>query len=308
MSKGNKTLQRAKRVKNDEFYTRLTDIERECFQYKKHFKGKTIFLNCDDPESSEFWRYFNLNFDFFDLHRVIATHFDREKSTYKLETTRDSLGRKRTNKSLLQQNGDFRSQECIELLTESDIVVTNPPFSLFREYMAQLMHYKKKFIVVGTQNAITYKDLFSLIMANKVWLGCTKPPEFLQPDGTMAKFGNACWFTNLQHRRRNEKLRLYRKYDPEEYPRYVNYDAIEVSKVKDIPEDFEGNMGVPITFLEKYNPEQFEIVGSSRESGLPMSQFAEKGTYTQGGPRFYISTGGRGYRRLYDRVVIRHRR
>jgi hypothetical protein len=260
MAKGNSTLHRAKRDKNDEFYTRLTDIEKECWNYRPYFKGKTIFLNCDDPEWSEFWRYFDLNFEFFGVKRVISTHFDKDKPTYKLETYRDAAGRKRTKKTALRQNGDFRSPECVELLKEADIVVTNPPFSLLREYISQLVEYDKKFIVVGTQNAITYKDVFALIVANKVWLGCTKPPEFKTPDGSMKKFGNACWFTNLPHKRRREELRMWRYFDEALYARYDNYDAIDVPKVRDIPQDYEGVMGVPITFLEKYNPEQFAIV------------------------------------------------
>lgn len=203
--------------------------------------------------------------------------------------------------------GDFRSDECIELLKEADIVCTNPPFSLFRDYVAQLMEYEKKFLIIGNDNAIAYKEFFVFIKANKVWTGYSKVKEFRQPDGTIKKFGNVGWYTNLDTTKRHEKLTLYKKFNPSEYPKYVNYDAIAVSKVTEIPTDYEGEMGVPITFLDKYNPNQFEIIGSSLFLGKPMKDFAPKGSFVQGGPRFYLENGNGTYRRLYDRLVIKRK-
>ena len=292
MSKSkNSNLHKAKKTRNDEFYTRLADIEKECVHYRKYFRGKTVFLNCDDPEHSEFWKYFDLNFEFFGLKKVIATHFDREKPTYKLETWMDG-DKKRTMKTPLKQNGDFRSPECIELLKESDLVVTNPPFSLLREYIATLVEHRKKFLIVGTQNAITYKETFALIMGDKLWLGVTKPPEFVQPDGSTAKFGNACWLTNLQHKKRKEELKLYADYDPSRYPKYDGYDIIEVSRVADIPRDYAGLMGVPITFLEKYNPKQVTLEGVANSARW------------LGNHECYTVINGK---RVYNRLLIKHR-
>ncbi len=225
---------------------------------------------------------------------------------------------------MLKGNGDFRSAECIALLKEADIVVTNPPFSLFREYVAQLIEYAKKFIIIGSKNAITYMDIFKLIQENKIWLGYGFPngnaffkiPEeysrewadgVYNPETGLVKFRNVGWFTNLDFEKRHENLTLYKQYTPEEYPRYVNYDAIEVSKTAEIPYDYDGEMGVPITFLDKYNPDQFEIIGSSRFVGKPMSDFAAKGTYTSGGMRFYLPNGDGTYQRLYDRIVIKRK-
>ena len=200
--------------------------------------------------------------------------------------------------------GDFRSDECIEFLKEVDIVCTNPPFSLFREYVAQLMEYGKKFLIIGNDNAIAYKEFFKFIKMNKVWTGYGKVKEFRQPDGTMKKFGNVGWYTNLDTTKRHEKLTLYKRYDPSDYPKYVNYDAIEVSKVTEIPMDYNSEMGVPITFLNKYNPDQFEIIGSSLLLGKPMKDIVPKGSFVQGGPRFYLANGDGTYRRLFDRLVI----
>ncbi|OZN24840.1 modification methylase [Actinobacillus seminis] len=283
---GNKNLHRANREKNDEFYTQLVDIENELRHYTQHFKDKIIFCNCDDPEESNFFRYFALNFEHLGIKKLIATHFDAEHPTYKLEIDReldlnadgkiDFADIKRIH---LTQNGDFRSPECVEILKQADIVITNPPFSLFREYVAQLMEYKKKFVIVGNQNAITYKETFKLIKENKIWLGnksgdmAFKVPDSYEEKATRywqdetgqkwRSLGNICWFTNLEHAKRHEELLLYKTYSPEEYPKYDNYDAIEVNKVKDIPMDYDGAMGVPITFLDKYNPNQFEIIGQT---------------------------------------------
>ena len=223
----------------------------------------------------------------------------------------------------LRSDGDFRSEECVKLLKQADIVVTNPPFSLFREYVEQLIKYKKKFLIIGNQNAISYKEIFDLIKGNKIWLGYTHPVDFVVPDhyemrevrswrdenGTnWRSFGNACWFTNLDIAKRHEDLVLYKNYSRKEYPKYKNYDAIEVSKYTAIPGDYEGAMGVPVTFLDHYNPDQFEILGSSRTLARPMSEVAEKGSFQQGGPRFYLSNGDGAYRRMYDRLVIKNKR
>lgn len=222
----------------------------------------------------------------------------------------------------LKGNGDFRSKECIELLKQADIVVTNPPFSLFREYISQLIEYDKKFVIIGSQNAISYKELFKLIQDDKIWFGYNSVKKFTMPDSyehnsvkvedgiKYAVFGNICWYTNLDIAKRHEDLILYKSYkgNEDDYPKYVNYDAIEVSKVKDIPIDYKGEMGVPITFLDKYNPDQFEIIGSSMTLGTPMSEIASKGSYMAGGPRFYLDSGNGTYQRLYDRIVIKNKR
>ena len=291
----NDNLHKAKRAKADEFYTQLSDIENECRHYKEHFKGKTILCNCDDPRVSNFFFYFSQNFEHLGLKKLIATCYksqdinlfsegNTEKAVY-IVYEGDKNGNKKVDDNELdikelQGDGDFRSKECIELLKEADIVVTNPPFSLFREYVALLMEYEKKFLIIGTQNAITYKEIFKLIKENKIWLGCKSGdmsftvPADSEPratryweteDGTKWRsMGNICWFTNLDHKKRHEKIVLYKTYIPEDFPRYDNYDAIEVKKTADIPMDYDGVMGVPITFLDKYNPEQFEIIGLDR--------------------------------------------
>jgi hypothetical protein len=277
----NKNMHSAKRNKNDEFYTQMSDIENELRHYKEHFKGKTVLCNCDDPRVSGFFKYFSLRFGALGLKKLITTCYknnipwifsqnDVERAIY-LEYT----GTKNKNEvpdieeigvNELKGNGDFRSNECIEFLKEADIVVTNPPFSLFREYVTQLIKYEKKFLIIGNFNAITYKEIFPLIKNNEIWLGCNFVKEFETPDGSKKKFGNVCWYTNIPHKKRNEELILFRKYvgNEKDYPKYDNYDAIEVSKTKDIPMDYDGAMGVPITFLDKYNPEQFEILGDNR--------------------------------------------
>ena len=289
----NDNLHKAKRAKADEFYTQLSDIENECRHYKEHFKGKTILCNCDDPRVSNFFFYFSQNFEHLGLKKLIATCYksqdinlfsegNTEKAVY-IVYEGDKNGNKKVDDNELdikelQGDGDFRSKECIELLKEADIVVTNPPFSLFREYVAQLIEYEKKFLIIGTQNAITYKEIFKLIKENKIWLGngfrggnaYFEIPETASRDYAkgvydeetkLVKFRNCCWFTNLDHKKRHEELILYKNYTPEEYPKYDNYDAIEVKKTAEIPLNYNGVMGVPITFLDKYNPEQFEILG-----------------------------------------------
>ena len=286
----NNNLHCAKKAKNDEFYTRLTDIEKELVHYKEFFKDKVVYCNCDDDEESQFWKYFELCFEHLGLKKLIATHYDSEKPTYKIELTKDINGDGKVTKedivkTPLKSNGDFRSEECIELLKEADIVVTNPPFSLFREYVDQLIRYNKKFLIIGNPNAITYKEIFPLIKDNKLWVGYksmgadmlfTTSKEYEQElratkkegsgyriiDGNFYARASAIWFTNLPTKKRNEELILFRKYsdDPSKYPTYDNYDAINVDKVADIPEDYMGVMGVPITFLDSYCPKQFEII------------------------------------------------
>lgn len=276
-------LQKAKIAKEDEFYTKITDIEKELRHYRDYFKGKTIFCNCDDPEFSNFWRYFQMNFYDLGLKKLISTHYEEEMPSYRLDIVSTDSGEQfgipDYVKTPLKQNGDFRSQECIEILKEADIVITNPPFSLFRDYVAQLMEYGKKFLIIGNQNAITYKEVFYLLQQNKMWLGYNNGdmefvvPDYYEPRATRYReengikyrsMGNTCWFTNLDTAKRHEDIILYRNYTPEEYPHYDNFDAIEVSKVDNIPVDFDGVMGVPITFMYKYNPEQFEIVGITK--------------------------------------------
>lgn len=305
---GNRNLTSAKRAKNDEFYTRMPDIENELRHYAEHFKGKTVLCNCDDPFESNFFRYFALNFDHLGLKKLMATSYcgspiaggecqpslfdddvdagtGRHRKAYKAvvthveDTTGDGgfdmddikalLGSPGNEVTELHGNGeygagDFRSAECLELLDEADVVVTNPPFSLFREYVATLVEHDKKFVVLGNKNAITYKEIFPLLRDDKVWLGFTSPSDFTIPGGGTTKQVNGLcrWCTNLDIVKRHEDLLLYRRYKghEDEYPKYDNYDAIEVSKVADIPEDYYGVMGVPITFMDKYNPDQFDIV------------------------------------------------
>lgn len=264
----NTSLNAAKLAKNDEFYTQLSDIEKELKHYKEHFRGKVVFCNCDDPEESFFWKFFEAKFDVFGLKKLISTHYGRGKPSYKLEYDgrRSPEDKPIVRQTSLNGDGDFRSEECIAILEEANIVVTNPPFSLFREYVGQLVEHQKSFLIIGSQNAITYKETFKLIRDNQLWLGKTKPKEFKQPDGSIKVFGNIGWFTNLSHSRRNEELILFRTYAGNEsfYPIYDNFEAIAVSKVVDIPVDYKGAMGVPITFLEKYNPDQFEILGLTK--------------------------------------------
>jgi hypothetical protein len=333
----NKNLQEAKTNKKDEFYTQLSDIERELKYYKKHFKDKVVYCNCDDPRVSNFFHFFSYNFEKLGLKKLIATCYknqdmdlfsqnNSEQAIY-LEYIGDKNGNNVPDPNeigikKLKADGDFRSKECIELLKQADIVVTNPPFSLFREYVAQLIEYDKNFLIIGSQNSISYKELFKLIQDDKIWFGYNTVKKFTMPDSyehnsikvedgiKYAVFGNICWYTNLDIAKRHEDLILYKTYKGNEtdYPNYVNYNAIEVSKVKDIPIDYEGEMGVPITFLDKYNPNQFEIIGSSMTLGTRMSEIASKGTYMAGGPRFYLDSGDGTYQRLYDRIVIKNKK
>ena len=283
-------LNKAKKAKNDEFYTLYSDVEKELAHYQQHFKGKIVYCNCDNPEWSAFWRYFHINFSAMGLKKLIATY--KGTPTYKMEYT-GGVGLR----TPLKDDGDFRSQECLDILKAADIVVTNPPFSLFREYVAQLMEYGKKFIIIGSKNAITYKEFFPLLKDNKVWIGYNSVNDFQQPDGSFKKFGNIGWFTNLGIKKRHEKIVLRKKYTPEEYPTYDNYEAINVNKTAEIPSDYDGVMGVPISFLDKYNPNQFEIVGWSRHTDLNMDgKNKKKGTCND------ALIGGK---LVYRRILIR---
>ena len=258
----NANLHKAKDAKNDEFYTQLTDVSKELMHYKQHFKDKTVFCNCDDPTLSAFWKYFHLNFSALGLKKLISTHYDKTQPTYKMEYTGGNDNDIEVGVTTsLEGNGDFRNQECLDILDEADIVVTNPPFSLFREYVAVLMEHEKKFLIIGSLNAIKYSECFPFIMNNQMWLGNNNVHNFMQPDGTVKKFGNINWYTNLDFAKRHEKIILRKEYNDKEYPKYETYDAIEVSKVTNIPINYNGIMGVPISFMSKYNPEQFEIVG-----------------------------------------------
>lgn len=259
----NANLHKAKNAKNDEFYTQLTDVSKELMHYKQHFKDKIVLCNCDDPTWSAFWKYFHLNFETLGLKKLISTHYDKTEPTYKMEYTGgDDNDIEVGVKTPLEGNGDFRNQECLDLLDECDIVVTNPPFSLFREYINCLEAHNKKYLIIGNKNNVNDKDIFPLLRDNEVWFGYDSPSEFNTPQGMTKKVQGLCrWFTNLDIDKRHEKLILWKNYSEDEYPKYVNYDAIEVDKVADIPCDYDGNMGVPITFIDSYNPEQFEIIG-----------------------------------------------
>ena len=348
-------LSAAKSAKKDEFYTQMTDIERELQHYWKHFRGKVVLCNCDDPYESNFFKYFALRFNQLGLKKLICTcyngspiqgnqlllHFDGfdsepTKIAYKVEITevKDLNGDGAVDLSdvqyLLQNDknvictlktGDFRDNECIELLKQADVVVTNPPFSLFREYIGQLMEYNKKFLIVGHQNAITYKEVFPLIKENRVWLGYgfkggaahfSSPYDDIATAGdhrdNMIRVSGVNWFTNMEIPKRNEELDLVCRYSPDEYPNYDNYNAINISKTSDIPCDFSGYMGVPITFLDKYNPNQFEIIwqacGNTRASA-PSNILSELKYKPHPEDR-----GGCGVvygKRQYARVIIRNK-
>ena len=271
----NTNLHNAKRVKNDEFYTRYEDIEAEVMKYRKQFRDKVVYLPCDDPaeKKSEFWSFFVANFESFGLKKLIATHYEENGQAYKIWIDRDNdlnhdgwIDDGDAIQEDLAGNGDFRSPECIEILKECDIVCTNPPFSLFREFVNIIMTHGKQCLIIGNQNAFTYKEIFPLIKDNKLWTGYNMVKEFNQPDGSIKKFGNVCWFTNMKTSKRNEELVLTKTYNPIDYPTYENYNAIEVGKVVNIPKDYDGVMGVPITFIDKYNPNQFIIIGHTHSS------------------------------------------
>ena len=265
----NTTLHRAKNKKNDEFYTLYTDVESELKHYTFHFVGKTVYCNCDDPTWSAFWKYFHLNFSILGLKKLISTHYDADAPTYKMEYEGgddSNIGAGMITQ--LEGDGDFRSQECVDLLDECDIVVTNPPFSMaVNSFIPQLIKHEKQFLIVGDLNWVPKAFVFPLIVKNKMWLGYNSIKQFLQPDGTIARFGNKLWFTNLDLLKRHEYIVLRKEYNSEEYPTYSNYNAINVDKIEDIPKDYDGLMGVPITFLTVHNPEQFEIIGCPNYKG-----------------------------------------
>lgn len=353
----NKNLHKANVAKNDEFYTQLTDIEKELKHYKDQFKNKIVYCNCDDPFESNFFKYFAMNFKALGLKKLIATSFDKSpiagnylplfeveglkpggKQPFKIEIS--DISDANTDGAFdlsdieyllihiakystpLKGDGDFRSKECIDLLKEADIVVTNPPFSLFRDYVAQLVEYNKKFLILGDQNAITYKEIFKLIKDNKLWFGYdnggTKwfqvPDDYdIQTESRKKtvngvkyfSMGRIMWFTNLDTTKRHQEFTMYKKYSPEEYPKYDNYDAIEVSRVLDIPMDYDGQIGVPITFVDKYNPEQFEIVGlfaDKREISEALIQ--GKPTYLDEQHKKYVGAIVNG-KATYARIIIR---
>ena len=362
----NKNLNAAKAAKMDEFYTQMTDIERELQHYWQHFRDKVVLCNCDDPYESYFFKYFALHFNHLGLKKLICTCYngspvqgnelmidfgdlkdEPKKIAYKVEITevRDLNGDGAVDLSDVRylllndknvlttlKTGDFRDPECIELLKRADIVVTNPPFSLFREYISQLMEYKKKFLIIGNMNALHYKEVFPLIKDNKVWTGCkpfgggmnmiqaassfdpTKTKSYsINERGEIIKNIMGCiWFTNLDHNKRHEELDLVCRYTPEEYPTYANYDAIEVSKVSDIPFDYAGAMGVPTTFLDKFNPDQFEIIGLAegdlgKELGLkPFDRELKKMNKSlRDGQVFYMKDGFP--QKTYSRILIRNK-
>ncbi len=358
-----KSLSKAKSAKKDEFYTQLDDIAAEMRYHRKQFKDKIVFCNCDDPYESNFFKYFALNFNKLGLKKLIATCYatspimytqlnlfggeepigikEAGKKPYKIEITEVTdengdgaidladveylLKNKKNVLTILQGDGDFRSPECTELLKEADIVVTNPPFSKFTEYVLLLNEYNKQFLIIGNINSATGKDIFPLIMQNKMWLGASihsGDREFRVPDSyplnasgcrvdengvKYIRVKGVRWYTNLDVSQRHDELDLYKKYNPDEYPKYVNYDAIEVGQTKEIPRDYYEEMGVPITFLDKYNPEQFEIIGSSIQLVRELSDDVRKhGDYAQIG-RFFLDRHDGTYKKCYERIVIRRK-
>lgn len=366
---GNSALNAAKNAKQDEFYTRLTDIEKELRHYRKHFKGKTVLCNCDDPFESNFFKYFVLNFNRLGLAKLIATSYvsspiaGRQLSMFPLADETAGAGSRpykavvtkvydatgdggvdmldvaalfRSGENLLSElagDGDFRSAECLALLDEADIVVTNPPFSLFREYVATLVAHEKKFIIIGSMNALKYKEMFPYLKENKIWLGNKTlsggmdmiVPDTVFDESKVKKFYvndngerivnvmGVCWYTNLDIKKRHEEMILVRRYDSEVYPKYANYDAIEVASVADIPYDYSGVMGVPITIMDKFNPEQFEIVGygcgtlgqSIGVKDIPREHKALMKGHSAAGDLYYLKDGKPKV--PYARFLIRNR-
>jgi len=315
----NNSLHNAHRNKMDEFYTQYSDIEKELKYYKDKFKNKIVYCNCDDPEISNFYKYFSNNFEHLGLKKLICTHYSLNEKTYKLVIEKDRNkdgkinGKDVERYEFMFSDGDFRSDECVELLKESDIVCTNPPFSLFREYVAQLIEHKKKFLIIGNQNAITYKEIFELIKDNKIWLGMSihsGDREFRVPDYyplraagfrvdengvKYIRVKGVRWWTNIDYKERHEEFipKKYKKYkgNEKDYPKYDNYNAINIDKSELIPIDYKGVMGVPITFLDKYNPGQFEIIGQGQ--GNLYRELTTKGLKKEFVNNYY-KTGGTG--------------
>lgn len=346
-----KLMDNAKRNKADEFYTQLNDIELELKHYKEQFKDKVVFCNCDDPYESNFFKYFAINFNHLGLKKLIATCYDnspvaytqmnffgenksvanKNHHPYKIEITKvedcnndgafdlsdvDYLLKNKSNTmTLLKENGDFRSDECVELLKESDIVVTNPPFSLFREYVEQLQNFNKQFIIMGNTNALTYKEIFKLFKEDKIRTGYTNfnvGMYFAVPNDCekyhkiingikYVRVSTSCWFTNLEVQKHNEELMSYKRYNKKEFPYFENYNAINVNNYKDIPYDYDGEMGVPVTFLDKYNPKQFEIIALGIVGSINFSSERKMEILKDGKPtgKFTINAKGTLYRK-YD--------
>ena len=336
MAPANSNLTKAKKAKKDEFYTQLLDIENELRHYNPHFKDKVVYCNCDDPRVSKFFYYFSHKFKFLGLKKLITTCYkNQERDLFSQNDSKKAIsldydGFKEEERvpnpedigiHYLEGDGDFRSTECIDLLKRADIVVTNPPFSLFREYVMQLIEYDKKFIIIGNMNAVTYKEIFKLFKDNKIWIGPSihsGDREFGVPNDyplnaassriddegrKYIRVKGVRWFTNLDIQKRHEELILYKKYNPEEYPTYDNYDAINVDKTKDIPAEYEGLMGVPITFLDKYNPDQFEIIGSDYE--IKEGKLPELVNPSWGGK---LDRGYVNGRRMYSRLLIKNKK
>lgn len=337
----NENLRKAKRQKKDEFYTQLSDIESELRHYTRHFQDKVVYCNCDDPRISNFFHYFSYNFEHLGLKKLITACYknqdrdlfsrhDSERAIW-LEYKGNTKGGRVPDVGDIgirefKGDGDFRSAECIELLKQADIVVTNPPFSLFREYVAQLVEFGKKFLVIGSKNAITYKEIFPLIKSGSLWLGHGfsngnayfevadvehyESKSYFDEATGLVKFRNVGWFTNMDHKKRHEKLILYKRYSPEEYPTYDNYDAINVDKIAEIPMDWDGVMGVPVTFLDKHNPEQFEVMGiTDRDNRYSL----KTKKYTLEDASNYNDLNGEGgvikvgskYKRTYRRLLVK---
>ena len=310
-SKGctNANLCEARKNKNDEFYTLYEDIEAEVMKYREQFKDKVVYLPCDDPgeKKSEFWKFFVNNFDAFGLKKLIATHYEENGKAYKIwidgDTSNDGfVDDGDAQQEDLQGNGDFRSPECIAIMNECDIVCTNPPFSLFRSFVDTILKANKQFLIIGNQNAFTYKEIFKLIKENKIWTGYNMVKEFNQPDGSIKKFGNVCWFTNMKTTKREEEFVFTSEYNSINYPKYDNYDAIEVSRLVNIPDNYYDVMGVPITFINKYNPNQFEILGHTTSSDK--SPEVEK---LRTNPK-YRSAGRINGKAKYHRIFIRRKK
>lgn len=259
MSK-NQNLHNAKKIKNDEFYTQLSDIEKEMQHYKQHFKNKIVYCNCDNPDKSNFWRYFHTNFSNLELKKLICTYYDKntEPVAYIYTGGKDNTNCAKTFK-LKNGYGDFASDECIILLKQSDIIVTNPPFSLFRKYIAQLIKYNKKFLVIGSMNAIGYKEIFPLLKDNKIWLGCNGISNFITPEGILKKFGNIIWYTNLENEKKNKEIPLAKHFNPDDYPIYDNYCAFNVDKVSNIPVEKDFEMIVTEEKLNELKEKGFNI-------------------------------------------------
>lgn len=354
-----KSLQEARKAKMDEFYTQLADIENELRHYRDHFRDKVVYCNCDDPRLSNFFHYFSHNFGHLGLKKLITTcYMNQERDLFSRHDSERAIMLEydgfRAGECIpkpddigvtpLDGDGDFRSPECIDILKRADIVVTNPPFSLFREYVAQLVEYKKKFVIIGPWNAVTYKEFFPLIKDNRLWLGYgfnagnaffsvpSNETEYAMgvynEETGLVKFRNVTWFTNLDHSKRHESLPLYRRYTPEDYPHYDNYDAINVDSIANIPMDWAGVMGVPITFLDKFNPNQFKILGITKTwfgaanktypQQVQVDKNGKRGKVSKlndgaalkiNGPvnKTYYVVGGNYYVQAYARVLIRNR-